>query len=143
MKIKSLLLSLALLGSIVGYAQSHDSELYRVPARKEIRHKVQQLSEFPVEQPVVTRASGEYIMIRVSLTKEGKIIDCLTISEEETDGIGSACADEAFYGQFDGKTEENYSEIDAIGGATMTTNGYMKAIERAFSVVKIFEGGEK
>ena len=62
MKIKSLLLSLALLGSIVGYAQSHDSELYRVPARKEIRHKVQQLSEFPVEQPVVTRASGEYIM---------------------------------------------------------------------------------
>ena len=88
-------------------------------------------------------ASGEYIMIRVSLTKDGKILDCLTVSEEETDGIGSACADEAFYGQFDGKTEENYSEIDAIGGATMTTNGYMKAIERAFSVVKIFEGGEK
>ena len=88
-------------------------------------------------------ASGEYIMIRVSLTKDGKILDCFTVSEEETDGIGSACADEAFYGQFDGKTEENYSEIDAIGGATMTTNGYMKAIERAFSVVKIFEGGEK
>lgn len=88
-------------------------------------------------------ASGEYILIRVSLTKEGKIIDCLTVSEEETDGIGSACADEAFYGQFDGKTEENYSDIDAIGGATMTTNGYMKAIERAFAIVKIFEGGEK
>ncbi len=86
-------------------------------------------------------ASGEYILIRVSLTKEGKIIDCLTVSEEETDGIGSACADEAFYGQFDGKTEENYSDIDAIGGATMTTNGYMKAIERAFAIVKIFEGG--
>ena len=88
-------------------------------------------------------ASGEYILIRVSLTKEGKIIDCLTISEEETDGIGSACADEAFYGQFDGKTEENYTNVDAIGGATMTTSGYMKAIERAFAIVKIFEGGEK
>lgn len=88
-------------------------------------------------------ASGEYILIRVSLTKEGKIIDCLTVSEEETDGIGSACADEDFYGQFDGKTEETYLDIDAIGGATMTTNGYTKAIGLAFDIVKIFEGGEK
>ena len=88
-------------------------------------------------------ASGEYILIRVSLTKEGKIIDCLTVSEEETDGIGSACADEDFYGQFDGKTEETYVDIDAIGGATMTTNGYTKAIGHAFDIVKIFEGGEK
>jgi electron transport complex protein RnfG len=86
-------------------------------------------------------ASGEYIMIRVSLTKDGKIIDCLTVSEEETDGIGSACADESFYGQFDGKTEETYHEVDAISGATLTTDGYKKAISRAFTCVKIFEGG--
>ncbi len=86
-------------------------------------------------------ASGEYIIIRVSMTKEGKIIDCLTVSEEETDGIGSACADEAFYGQFDGKTEENYNDVDAISGATFTTDGYKKAIQRAFEAVKIFGGG--
>ncbi len=86
-------------------------------------------------------ASGEYIMIRVSMTADCRIIDCLTISEEETDGIGSACADEAFYGQFDGKTEENYTEIDAISGATLTTDGYKKAIGRAFESVKIFERG--
>lgn len=86
-------------------------------------------------------ASGEYIYIRVSLTKDGKIIDCLTVSEEETDGVGSACADESFYGQFVGKTQENYEEIDAISGATLTTDGYKQAILRAFSCVKIFEGG--
>lgn len=85
-------------------------------------------------------ASGEYIIIRVSMTAEGKIIDCLTVSQKETDGIGSVCADEKFYGQFDGKTEENYNDIDAIGGATLTTNGYKKAILRAFESVKIFEG---
>ncbi|MBR5871395.1 MAG: FMN-binding protein [Clostridia bacterium] len=86
-------------------------------------------------------ASGEYIMIRVSLTSDGKIIDCLTVSEEETDGIGSACADEAFYGQFDGKTADTYQSIDAISGATLTTDGYKKAIQRAFECVKIFEEG--
>lgn len=87
--------------------------------------------------------SGEYIYIRVSLTAEGKIIDCLTVSQSETANIGGACADESFYGQFDGKTEENYKEIDAISGATLTTNGYKTAILRAFEAVKIFEGGKE
>ena len=86
-------------------------------------------------------ASGEYIMVRVSVTPDGRVIDCLTLSEEETDGIGSACADEAFYGQFDGKTADDYQSIDAISGATMTTDGYKKAISRAFECVTIFEGG--
>ncbi len=88
-------------------------------------------------------ASGEYIHIRVSMTEEGKIIDCLTLSQAETDGIGSACADESFYGQFDGKTEETYNDIDAISGATLTTDGYKKAILRAFESVKILKGGKQ
>lgn len=86
-------------------------------------------------------ASGEYIVIRVSMTGDGTIIDCLTVSEEETDGLGSACAEEWFYGQFIGKTEENYQNVDAISRATITTNGYKEAIENAFICVKIFEGG--
>ena len=88
-------------------------------------------------------ASGEYIIIRVSMTADGKIIDCLTVSQAETNGLGSSCADEKFYGQFDGKTEETYEEIDAISGATMTTDGYKLAILRAFNTVKIFEGGNQ
>lgn len=87
-------------------------------------------------------ASGEYIAVRVSMTTDGKIIDCITVSEGETDGLGDACADESFYGQFVGKTEDNYTEIDAIGGATLTTDGYKQAIERAFTAVKILKGGE-
>ena len=88
-------------------------------------------------------ASGEYIIIKLSMTSEGKIIDCLTVSQSETTGIGDACADEKFYGQFAGKTETDYKNIDAISGATLTTNGYTKAIERAFAAVKILEGGAK
>ena len=86
-------------------------------------------------------ASGEYIIVRVSMTAEGKIIDTFTVSQAETTGVGDACADEKFYGQFDGKTESNYKEIDAIGGATLTTNGYLKAIERAFGALNTLKGG--
>ncbi len=86
-------------------------------------------------------ASGEYIIVRVSVTPDFKIIDCLTVSEAETDGLGDACADESFYGQFAGKSEADYTEIDAISGATMTTNGYTQAIERAFAAIKVLIGG--
>ena len=87
-------------------------------------------------------ASNEYIYIRISMTGDGKIIDCLTLSQKETEGIGSVCADESFYGQFDGKTSDNYNDIDVISGATLTTNGYTKAIGRAFECVRIFEEGK-
>lgn len=84
--------------------------------------------------------SGETIGIKVSATKDGKIISCLTVSQKETDGIGSACADERFYSQFDGKTESDYSQIDAISGATITTNGYKTAVSKVFTAIKILEG---
>lgn len=86
-------------------------------------------------------SSNEYIIVRVSITPDYKIIDCLTVSEAETDGLGDACADESFYGQFVGKSEANYTEIDAISGATLTTNGYKQAIERAFAAIKVLKGG--
>ena len=88
-------------------------------------------------------ASGEYIIVRVSMTPEGKILDTFTVSQAESAGIGDACADEKFYGQFDGKTQSDYTDIDAISGATMTTEGYLKAIERAYEALNTFttEGG--
>ena len=86
-------------------------------------------------------ASGEYIVVRVSMTPDGRILDCYTVSQAETDGIGSVCADPKFYSQFVGKTEDTYESIDAISGATLTTKGYKQAILRAFEAVTIFEGG--
>lgn len=85
-------------------------------------------------------ASGEYIVIRVSITADGKIIDCYTVHQSESKGFGDACANEDFYGQFDGKTEENYKDV-IIAGSTITTKGYQGAILNAFKAVKIFEGG--
>ena len=84
--------------------------------------------------------SGEYINIKVSVTADGRILACQTISQKETDGIGSVCADASFYSQFNGKDETNYSAIDAISGATITTNGYKTGVSKAFEAVKILEG---
>ncbi len=84
--------------------------------------------------------SGEYIKIKVSLTEDGKIIDCLTTYQNESENYGDACGKPSFYSQFDGKDETNYSEIDAISGATTTTNAYKNAIKRAFETLKILKG---
>ncbi len=84
--------------------------------------------------------SGEPIVIGICITSEGRVLDCVTLSQKETDGIGSACADRSFYSQFKGKTEETYKDIDAISGATITTNGYTTAVLKAFEAVKILEG---
>ncbi|MBQ4333548.1 MAG: FMN-binding protein [Clostridia bacterium] len=84
--------------------------------------------------------SGEYIYVKVALTADGKVINCVTLAQSETDGIGSACADKEFYSQFNGKDETTYKDIDAISGATLTTNGYKSAVSKAFEAVKIMEG---
>ena len=84
--------------------------------------------------------SDEYIYIKASATADGEIISVKTTSQKESDGIGDACADKKFYGQFNGKNETNYGEIDAISGATITTNGYKTAISKIFEAIKIIKG---
>ncbi len=84
--------------------------------------------------------SGEYIEIKVSVTPQGDIIDCQTVSQKETEGIGDFCANPKFYRQFRGRGKGNYGEVDAIAGATYTTKGYKAAISSVFSAVDILEG---
>lgn len=81
------------------------------------------------------------IEICVVISPEGTILKCLTVAHEESGGYGTVCGEESYYSQFDGKNSDTYKEVDGISGATITTNGYMKAIERAFEAVSILEGG--
>lgn len=83
--------------------------------------------------------SNEPIYIKVAMTKDGKIINCLTVKQAETEGLGSVCGNPEFYTQYNGKDETNYKDI-AISGATFTTKGYRNGIGRAFEAVKILEG---
>ncbi|MBQ7861190.1 MAG: FMN-binding protein [Clostridia bacterium] len=84
--------------------------------------------------------SGEHIKIKASVTADGTIIACETTYQSESEGIGSQCAEASFYSQFNGKTADNYGDIEAIGGATITTNGYKTAVSKVFEAVEILKG---
>lgn len=82
------------------------------------------------------------IVIRIAITKEGKILDCDTVSQKESANYGAACEKDSFTDQFTGKTKEDYKEIDGISGATITTDAYLKGIKRALDSLEKLTGGE-
>ena len=84
--------------------------------------------------------SGEFIKITAFVSANGEILSCVTTAEGETENVGSICATPEFYTQFNGKNEGNYNEIDAISGATITTDGYKAAINIMFETIKILKG---
>lgn len=84
--------------------------------------------------------SGKQIEIKASATADGDIIEVITVAQYETDGYGSGCQEASFYSQFNGKTEADYTEIEGVSGATITTNGYKTAVGKVFEAVKILEG---
>lgn len=94
--------------------------------------------------PKAYHASGKYMIIDLSITPDGKIINCYTVEQYESENVGDKCADYKFYSQFNGKDETNYDDIDAISGATITTKGtegynegYTKAVKNALDTVKM------
>ncbi len=87
-------------------------------------------------------ASGKPIKIKVSASDEGKIISCITVSQSETEGIGSVCAEPSYYEQYNGKTEASLGEVDAISGATYTHKGYSSAVSEVFKTINILKGAE-
>lgn len=86
-------------------------------------------------------ASGEHILICVAISADGKILDCFTISQSESENVGDVCAKEEFTTRFDGKTEADLDGVDGVAGATMTFTGYKEALRRCLTAVTILEGG--
>ena len=96
---------------------------------------------------------GEEIIIKVSVSAEGKIIDCLTVSHSESKGYGDRCQTEEYYNSWRGVSIDGVvissspispdnTDPGAISGATYTANGYQRAVKAALSSFKILtEGG--
>lgn len=84
---------------------------------------------------------GGNIQVAVGITKDGVIKGVDIVSHNETAGLGSKCTEPEFKSQFAGKTAAilEYSktgasaenEIDAISGATITTNAVTEAVNAA------------
>ena len=84
--------------------------------------------------------------VTVKATLDGKTVQALTIeTPDETPGLGQRASEEAFAEQFIGKEGPfTYGEngIDALSGATVTSNAVLKALNRAITGEDAAEVGE-
>lgn len=71
--------------------------------------------------------------LAVSLDLNGAIIQTMTISHEETPGMGSKTTEEDFRNRFAGKTADTLSEVDAVTGATISSGHYFNSIRSVFA----------
>lgn len=113
-------------------------------------------------QALFDYGDGTVIKIKLSISADGKIIDCLTVSHNESKGYGDACATEEYYEQYRGSSASDIvisvtspdmhadqipsdtTDIGAISSATYTTYGYQKAVKAAFEAYEILiAGGEE
>lgn len=98
--------------------------------------------------------AGDDIEIAVGIDKEGKVTGLSIISMSETPGLGAKAKEPAFCDQFIGKSTRTplkvvktgnagESEIDALTGATKTSNGVTKAVNTVFSFYETYLKGRK
>ena len=93
------------------------------------------------------------IYISVSISPDGKIIDCVTTYHTESKGYGDKCATDEYRDGWVGKEGTdivvsgkpvNSTDLGAIAGATYTTHGYQKAVKAAFAAFELLtEGGNE
>ncbi len=104
---------------------------------------------------VITTTSSEgyggEIQISVGMLKDGTVNGVAILSIGETAGLGMKATEEEFYGQYAGKKVDFFSvtkagtsvdnEIDALSGATITSNAMTKAVNSAVVYYKHALGG--
>ena len=72
----------------------------------------------------------------------GEIEACKTLSHNETSGLGSKTAEDPYRSQYVGKTADNLDSVDAITGATISSNAYKNAVADAFLAYETVKEGE-
>lgn len=95
-----------------------------------------------------TSGYGGEVKVMTGINVDGtvKSIKVLSVADE-TPGLGQAATNEGFTAQFSGKsgeisTEKN-KDIDALTGATVTTNAVINDVNTALQLFEIVKGGNK
>lgn len=91
------------------------------------------------------------IQFSVGITNDGTVNGISFLSISETPGLGMKAKEDAFKSQFDGKNVDYFmyskngasqdNEIDAISGATITTNATTNGVNTAIFCFKYITGG--
>ena len=81
---------------------------------------------------LTTKGYGGDMKLICGMDANGVIEQCKTLSHAETSGLGSKTAEDPYRNQYCKKSADTLSEVDAITGATISSNAYKNAIEDAF-----------
>ena len=82
---------------------------------------------------------GGEIRIICGISSEGRIVETKTLIHTETSGIGNKITLEDFTAQFVG-TDSELAGVEAITGASISSNAYIAAVRSALEAYKIIEG---
>lgn len=116
------------------------STLSEKPERVEEIHKASNGAGYVFM--LTTKGYGGDMKLICGINADGSISECKTLSHNETSGLGSKTAEDPYRSQYEGKSSESLSEVDAISGATISSNAYMSAIEDAFTAFEMVKEAE-
>ncbi len=94
---------------------------------------------------VKSKGYGGDIELICGIRPDGSIEAVKTLSHSETSGIGSKVVDNAtgYRDNYKGKTKDDYSDVDGVTGATISSKAYKKAIGTVFEAYDILKEGAK
>lgn len=132
-----------------GFANTHIDEISVVGAKEEGSADNELLGYIILVTS--TQGYGGDIQLAVGISKDGLIKGISFLELNETAGLGMEADSEEFLGQFIGKESNKFtvtktgaeidSEIDAISGATITSNAVTDAVNMALRTIFILTGG--
>ena len=95
---------------------------------------------------------GGPVVVMTGITSDGQIAGVKITEQDETPGLGQKALDASFTGQYlkaipeegfevtkNGATQDN--QIDAIGGATITSNAVTNSVNQAIAIYHTLTGG--
>ena len=77
------------------------------------------------------------VKIRLCIDKHGNVISIMTLSQNESAGVGDVCANPDYYNRFNGVNADTVDGVDTVSGATITTKAYRNAVKNAINAVNL------
>ena len=106
-------------------------------------------NELGITAGVVTKGFNSGLNLTIGIAADGKIKGVIVGDNTETAGLGAKASEDAFEGQYSGKTaplnvvkaSPGDSDIQAITGATITTKGITNAVNTVSEFYAAVTGG--
>jgi len=86
---------------------------------------------------ITSSGYGGDIKLICGIDNNGKILNTTVLAQSETQGLGTKIFAEGHSGQYRGKDEDGIEGVEAVSGATITSNAFKNGIRDAFAAFEI------